>query len=151
MNAISLWRPRRSLLSTADPLDRFFDDRLWRPSHLWLVPAWSESLAVDLYREDGNLVVKAEVPGVTAEELDVTLKDNVLTIAGEAKAEEEVEEENYIRRERRYGYLCRSLALPAEADGEKAEATFEDGILTVTIPVAEEPREDTVKIEVQTS
>ncbi len=151
MNAISLWRPRRSLLSMADPLDRFFDGWSSRPSRLWLVPSWSEGLAVDVYREDGNLVVKAEVPGVTAEELDVTLKDNVLTIAGETRAEEEVEEENYIRRERRYGSFCRSLALPAQAEGEKAEAAFEDGVLTVTIPVAEEPRDDTVKVEVKAS
>lgn len=151
MNAITLWRPSRSLLSMGDSLDRFFDGRFSRPSRLWLVPAWSEGLAVDVYREDGNLVVKAEVPGVTAEELEVTLKDNVLTIAGETKAEEEVVEENYIRRERRYGSFCRSLALPAEAEGEKAEAAFEDGVLTVTIPVAEELREDTVKVEVKAS
>ncbi len=151
MNAISLWRPRRGLLSMGDSPDRFFDGRFLRPSRLWLVPAWSEGLAVDVYTEDGNLVVKAEVPGVTAEELDVTLKDNVLTITGETKAEEEVKEENYIRRERRYGSFCRSLALPAEAEGDKAEAAFEDGILTVRIPVAEEPREDTVRVEVKAS
>ncbi len=151
MNAITLWRPRRSLLSRGDPLDGFFDDWFSRPSRLWLVPAWSEGLAVDVYREDGNLVVKAEVPGVTAEELDITVKDDVLIIAGETKAEEDVEEENYIRRERRYGSFCRSFALPAEAEGDKAEAAFEDGVLTVTIPVAEEPREDTVKVEVKAS
>jgi HSP20 family protein len=151
MNAISLWRPSRSLLSVSDPLDRFFDGWFSRPRRLWLVPAWSEGLVVDLYIEDGNLVVKAEVPGVTAEDLEVTVKDNVLTIAGETSAQEEVEEENYIRRERRYGSFCRSLTLPAEAKGEKAEAAFEDGVLTVTIPVAEEPREDTVKVEVKAS
>jgi len=151
MNAITLWRPRRSLLYMSDSLDRFFDEGFLRPSRLWLVPAWSEGLAVDVYREDGNLVVKAEVPGVTAEDLDVTVKDNVLTIAGESKAEEEVEEENYFRRERRYGSFCRSFALPAQAEGDKAEAAFEDGVLTVSIPVAEEPQEDSIKVEVKAS
>lgn len=151
MSAITLWRPRRDLLSLSESLDRFFDDRLLRPRRLWLVPSWSEGLALDVYREDGNLVIKAEVPGATAEGLDVTVKDHVLTIAGETKAEEEVEEENYIRRERRYGSFRRSLALPAEADGNEAEAAFEDGVLTVTIPVAEEPQVESVKVEVKGS
>ena len=146
MNAITLWRPRRSLLSLGESLDRLFDEALVAPLGMW-----REGLRVDMYREDGNLVVKAEVPGIPAEELEVTVKDNILTISGETKAEEEVEEENYIRRERRYGSFCREVALPAEAEGERAEASFEDGVLRLTIPVAEEPREESIKIPVKAS
>jgi HSP20 family protein len=151
MNAITLWRPRRELLSLGESLDRFFDDWLVSPRTLWALPALSSIFPVDVYREDGNLVIKAEVPGVTSEELDISVKDNVLTISGETRAEEEVKEENYIRRERRYGSFSRSLALPAEAEGDKAEAAFEDGVLTVTVPVVEEPQPEPVKIEVKSS
>ena len=106
---------------------------------------------MDVYRDNGSLVIKVEVPGVTPEELDVTVKDNVLTISGETSAEEEVKEENYVHRERRYGSFCRSVALPAEAEGDKADAAFEDGVLTVTIPVAAELQPETVKVEVKGS
>jgi len=146
MNAITVWRPRRSLFPLRASLDRLFDEALLSPVELW-----REAPRVDMYREDGNLVVKAEVPGISAEELEVTVKDNILTISGETQAEEEVEEENYIRRERHYGSFRRSLALPSEAEGDKAEASFEDGVLKLTIPVAEEPQEESVKISVKGS
>ena len=151
MNAITLWRPRRELLSLGESLDRFFDDWFVGPRTLWALPTLSSGFPVDVYREDGNLVIKAEVPGVTSDELDISVKDNVLTISGETSAEEEVKEENYIRRERRYGSFSRSLALPVDAEGDKAEAAFEDGVLTVTIPIAEEPQPEAVKIEVKSS
>jgi len=151
MSAITLFRPSRELLSLGGSLDRFFDDWFIGPSTLWAMPTLSSLFPVDVYREDGNLVIKAEVPGVTSDELDISVKDNVLTISGETKAEEEVKEENYVRRERRYGSFSRSLALPVEAEGDKAEAAFEDGVLTVTIPVAEEPQPEAVKIEVMSS
>jgi len=151
MSAITLWRPRRNLLSRSGSLDRFFDDWSYGPSGPWLVPSWREALPLDVYREYGGLVIKAEVPGVSSEDLDITVKDNILTISGETKTEEEIEEENYVRRERRYGSFSRSVALPAEAEGDKAEAEFEDGVLTVTIPVAEVPQPESIKIEVKES
>jgi HSP20 family protein len=152
MSAITLWRPRRELLSLGESLDGFFDDWYVGPRTLWAMPALSSVFPVDVYREDGSLVIKAEVPGgVTSDELDISVKDNVLTISGETRSEEEVKEENYIRRERRYGSFSRSLALPVEAEGDKAEAAFEDGVLTVTIPVAEAPQPEAVKIEVKSS
>jgi HSP20 family protein len=151
MSAITLWRPRRELLSLGESLDRLFDDWFVGPSTLWAMPTLSSVFPVDVYREDGSLVIKAEVPGVTSDELDISVKDNVLTISGETRAEQEVKEENYVRRERRYGSFSRSLALPVEAEGNKAEAAFEDGVLTVTIPVAEEPRPEAARIEVKSS
>jgi HSP20 family protein len=151
MSTITLWRPRRELLSLDESLARFFDDWFIGPRTLWAMPTLSSVFPVDVYRKNGSLVIKAEVPGVTSDELDISVKDNVLTISGETKAEEEVKEENYVRRERRYGSFSRSLALPVEAEGNKAEAAFEDGVLTVTIPVAEAPRPEAIKIEVKTS
>ena len=151
MSAITLWRPRRSLVSASRSLDRFFDDWFYRPSRLWLMPAWTEAAPLDLYRENGNLVVKAELPGVPSEDIDIKIEDQVLTISGETRSEDEVEEEKYIRRERRYGSFSRSVALPVEAEGDRAEAAFEDGVLTVTIPVAEEPQPEVVKVEIKES
>jgi len=151
MSAITIWSPRRELLSLGESLDRFFDDWFVGPRTLWAMPTLSSIFPVDVYREDGNMVIEAEVPGVTSEELDISVKDKVLTISGETRAEEEVKEENYVRRERRYGSFSRSLALPVEAEGDKAEAAFEDGVLTVTIPLAEEPQPEAVKIEVKSS
>ena len=151
MSAITIWSPRRELLSLGESLDRFFDHWFVGPRTLWAMPTLSSIFPVDVYREDGNMVIEAEVPGVTSEELDISVKDKVLTISGETRAEEEVKEENYVRRERRYGSFSRSLALPVEAEGDKAEAAFEDGVLTVTIPLAEEPQPEPVKIEVKSS
>jgi HSP20 family protein len=151
MNAITLWRPMSDLLSFGDTMDRFFDEGRLNPSSLWLVSPFRDGLAVDMYRDDGNLVIKAEVPGVKPDDLDITVKGNVLEIAGETEAEDEVKRENYIRRERRYGSFRRSVVLPAEAEGDKAEATFEDGILTVSVPLAEEAQPESVKVEVKES
>jgi HSP20 family protein len=151
MNAITLWRPRNDLLSLRDAVDSFFREGLLDPRSLWLATRLREGLAIDMYRDDGHLVIKAEVPGVKPEELEVTIKDNVLNIAGETRAEEEVKREDYIRRERRYGLFRRSVALPAEAEGDKAEATFEDGLVAVTVPLAEEPQPESIKVEVKKS
>lgn len=151
MRAITLWRPTNELMSLGDVMERFFDDRFLSPSRVWTVSPFREGLPLDAYRENGNLVVKAEVPGVKPEELEITVKDNVLEIRGETKAEDEVKREDYICRERRYGSFRRAVVLPAEAEGDKADATFEDGLLTVTIPVAEEPQPETVKVEIKES
>ncbi|MDH4209048.1 MAG: Hsp20/alpha crystallin family protein [Anaerolineae bacterium] len=151
MNAITIWRPRRGMLSLRDPFDRMFEDMTVFPSRVWLAPFEAAMPALDVYTEDGSLIVKAEVPGIASDELEVNVKDNVLTISGETKAEEEFTEENYIRRERRYGSFCRSVALPDGAEGDKAEASFEGGVLTVTVPVAEEAETEPVKIPVKES
>ena len=151
MNAITVWRPRRGMLSLRDSVDRMFEDTMVFPSGMWLAPFDGGTLPLDIYQEDGSLIVKVEVPGIASDELEVSVKDNVLTISGETKAEEEVKEENYIRRERRYGSFCRSVALPDEAEGDRAEASFEDGVLTVTVPVAEEAERESIKIPVKGS
>src|SRR4030042_6494726 len=117
MNAITIARPRRGVLSLRDSLDRMFGDMIVFPSRMLFAPFDGGALPLDIYREDGSLIVKAEVPGVASDELEVTVKDNVLTISGETRTEEEVNEENYTRRERRYGSFCRSVALPDEAAG----------------------------------
>jgi HSP20 family protein len=89
--------------------------------------------AIDVVTKDSDLVVRAELPGVKQEDVDITLQDNVLTISGERKAEQEEERGGYHVRERRYGSFSRSLALPEGLDESKIHARYENGVLEVTV------------------
>jgi HSP20 family protein len=97
---------------------------------------------VDVFEQDGNLVVKAELPGIKKEDVQVTLEGNDLTIRGERREEHEVKEEDYYRAERSYGSFYRRLSLPFEAGAEQIKAGFSDGVLEITIPapVEEQPK-----------
>ena len=100
---------------------------------------WAPSL--DVLSKDGDLVVRAELPGVKQEDVDITLHDRVLTISGERKAEQEEERGGYYVRERRYGSFSRSLTLPEGIDESKIHARYEDGVLEVTVEGAAAVRE----------
>ena len=97
--------------------------------------------AIDVTTQNGNLVIRAELPGVKPEDVDITLHDNVLTISGERKAEEEEERGGYYVRERRYGSFSRSLTLPQGTDESKISARYDNGILEVTVEGAAAVRE----------
>ncbi len=97
--------------------------------------------AVDVLNRDGNLVVRAEIPGVRPEEVDVTVHDRVLTISGERKVEQEEERGGYLVRERRYGSFRRSMQLPEGVDESNIKARFQDGVLEVTLEGAAAVRE----------
>lgn len=144
--SITRWEPFRDLISLREAMDRLFEESWVRPRRGWLLPT-EETLAIDVYEKPDSVVVKTAVPGVKPEDIDITIVGNTLTIAGETKAEEKVEEENYIRRERRYGRFSRSISLPSGVQGEKAEATFEGGLLTLTIPKAEEAKPKVIKVK----
>jgi len=99
--------------------------------------------AVDATTKDGDLVIRAELPGVKPEDVDISLQNNVLTIRGERKAQEEEERGGYYIRERRYGSFSRSFTLPQGTDESKVHARFENGVLEVTVEGAgtiEEPK-----------
>jgi len=97
--------------------------------------------AVDVINRDGNLVVRAEIPGVRPEEVDVTVHDGVLTISGERKVEQEEERGGYLVRERRYGSFRRSMQLPEGVDESAIKARFQHGVLEVTLEGAAAVRE----------
>jgi len=128
-------------------MDRLFEESFVRPASVLFGPLAGGTLAVDMYDAGDAIVVKTAVPGVKPEDLDISITGDTLTIKGEAREESEVKAENYIRRERRMGSFCRSLALPTQVNADKAEATFEHGVLTLTIPKAEEVKPKVIKVK----
>jgi len=128
-------------------MDRLFEESFVRPRTGWPAPLSAGTLAVDMYETDQDVVVKSSVPGVKPEDIDITITGDTLTIKGEAKSEEKVEEANYVRQERRYGAFSRSLTLPTTIVGDKAKAEFENGVLTLTLPKAEEVKPKTIKVK----
>jgi len=126
-------------------MDRLFDDFFRGPRVLAWEPA-ELGFALDVYETDDALVVKAALPGVRPDEVDISVTGDVLTVKGETKGEEETKDGSYHRRELRYGAFARSIPLPTRVDHEKAKATFENGILTITLPKAEEVKPKSIKI-----
>ena len=147
MTNLVRWEPFRDLVSLREAMDRLFEESFVQPRSGWLAPVGEGTLAVDVYETDDAIVVKSAIPGVKPEDLDISLTGDTLTIKGETKGEEEVREETYIRRERRYGSFCRALAIPASVVADKAEAEFEHGVLTLTLPKAEETKPKAVKVK----
>jgi HSP20 family protein len=147
MSNIVRWEPFRELVSLREAMDRLFEESFVRPGGGRLAPAGMEIPAVDVYQTDDAVVVKSAIPGIKPEDIDISITGDTLTIKGETKVEEEVNEENYIRRERRYGSFCRSLALPLPVVTDKAAAEFENGVLTLTLPKAEEVKPKAIKIK----
>jgi HSP20 family protein len=143
---LARWDPWSEAVSLREAMDRLFEESFIRPRRDWPAPSEGESLAMDMYETDDEVVVKTAVPGVKAEDVDISVTDDILTIQGETKAEEKVEKANYVRQERRYGAFARHLSLPSTVIAEKATAKFEDGVLTLTLPKAEEAKPKTIKI-----
>lgn len=146
MRSLIRWEPFSDLISLRDAMDRLFEESFVRPTSRALAPWGGGELAIDMYEADNNIVVKASTPGVKPEDIDISISGNTLTIKGETKEEQEIKEENYIRRERRYGSFMRSIPLPGDVNSDKAEAEFENGVLTIKIPRAEEAKAKTIKI-----
>ena len=147
MTNLVRWEPFRDLVSLREAMDQLFEESFIRPQAGALAPVRSESLALDMYETDDAVVVKSAIPGIDPDDIDISVTGDTLTIKGETKAEEEVEEENYIRRERRYGSFARTVTIPTSVLAGKAEAEFENGILTLTLPKAEEVKPKTVQIK----
>lgn len=103
---------------------------------------------LDMYEEKSDVVVKAEMPGLSKDDIEVTLSDSTLTLKGEKKKEEEVKEKDYYRCERQYGSFHRTVELPAEVKSDGVRATFKDGVLEIRLPKSAEPKHKKVSIKV---
>ncbi len=108
-----------------------------------------EAPAVDLFEDKNDIVVKAELPGMEKENVEVKLTDHTLTIKGEKKKEEEIKEENYYRSERSYGSFIRTLELPTDVHADKVKASFKNGVLEVRLPKTEEAKTKEFKVKVE--
>src|SRR5574341_913616 len=147
MSNLIRWEPMREMVTLREAMDRLFDDAFTRP--FGLRDGWgiSGAPAIDMYQTDDEVVVKAALPGVKADEVQINVTGDLLTIKGERKEESETKEKNYHIREQRWGSFERSVALPTAVVSDKAKAEFENGVLTVTLSKAEEvkPKMITVK------
>ena len=145
--SLKRWEPFEDLVSLRHAMNRLFEESFVRPRRGWLWPSLAGTLTIDIYETEQAVVVKTAVPGVGPDNIDITIQGDTLTIAGEAEADEEVKGDDYIRRERRYGRFSRSVALPGGVLADKAEAEFEDGMLTLTLPKAEEAKPKSIKVK----
>lgn len=138
MNRIVRLNPQRDLTA----LDRFLSGN-------WAAEAWDRSWldpAVDMYEKDEQVVVKATLPGIKSEDIDVKIVGNTLTIKGEIAHEDEKQERSYIRRERRYGSFCRVLSIP-DVNTDQVTAEFENGVLTLTMPKPESIKPRVIEVK----
>ena len=155
--AIAKAEPARAL-SPFEEMERRFEDLFRRPFSL-LEPSWwprlrmqeMEEVApkVDIFEEGDNFVVKAEIPGMKKEEIEVNLTDDMVTISGEKKKEEKVEKKDYYRFERSFGSFSRSFRLPKDVQADKAKAIFKDGVLELKVPKTEEAKKKEKKVPIE--
>lgn len=144
MNSLIRWEPLNELANMGSMFDRLFGrDLLWGKGN----GAWSP--AVDLYDKKDKLVVKAELPGIDKKDLKVNVEGDVLSIRGEVRKEEEIQEKDYYYSEIGYGSFYRAIQLPVEVKKDQIKASYKDGILTIDLPKGEEvkPKEIEIKVE----
>lgn len=143
--AIVRWDPFRDLFGIKRDLDRYFSR--WEDEDETRPAVWRP--AVDVHEAGDNLVFRAELPGMNKEDVQINVENNVLSIKGERKFNDEVKRESYHRVERAYGSFCRSFTLPTSVDSKKIEAHMKDGVLEVVVPKSEEAKPKQIEIKVK--
>ena len=142
---------RRNLSSIYNRMDRMFDDFFaGRPAILRAGAGdWDWNPPVDISESDSQVEIRAEVPGLSKEDVSVAVTENVLTLQGEKKQESDVKDETVHRVERAYGRFSRSFTLPKNIQTDGAKASFKDGVLTLSIPKLEQPKPKEIHISVE--
>lgn len=148
MSNLIRWEPAREMMTLREAMDRLFDEAFTQPFSLIRESGsvWS-SPAIDMYQTDNDVIVKAALPGIKAEDVQINLSGDVLTIKGEVKQEEEKKEKSWYIREQRWGAFERAIRLPTAVIADRAKADFESGILTITLPKSKESRPKTIAIK----
>ncbi len=141
------WEPFRGT-SPDNQLNRMFNDFFGRATQEQNLTTWAP--AVDIYEGEHELVVKADLPDIKPEELDIRVENNILTIRGERKFEKKSEEKNYLRVERAYGSFARSFSLASTVNTDAIKADYKDGVLTLSVPKREEAKPKQIKVNVNT-
>jgi len=145
-NEVSTWSPFRDMVNMQREVGRIFDGLFSdfdRDGNA--ITSWSPR--ADVVENNDSYVIKAELPGVSKNDVKITLRENVLTIKGEKKAEKEEKDHNYHRIERSYGSFERSFSLPSNVKSDKIDAAYKDGVLTLTLPKSEEAKPKEIEVK----
>ena len=148
--AITRWRPFREMVSIQEEMNRLFDDFFSSDPLVrteWAEGMWSPN--VDVSETKDNVIMKAEMPGMSKDDVKIFIHDNILTLKGDKKQEKEEKDGDYHRIERSYGSFCRSFTLPTSVKADEVKASYKGGVLNITLPKTEEakPKEIPVSIE----
>ena len=147
MANITRYDPLGEMVSLRSAMDRLFEDSFVSPLS-WRTIGGGDGItpAIDVHETPDELVVTAALPGMRADDVEITMTGQTLTLRGEFKADESIKQEQYLYRERRFGSFSRTLQLPTRVQGDQAKADFTDGVLTLTIPKAEEVKPRQIRI-----
>lgn len=150
------WRPFMDLDRWERDAERMMNQVFGRTMMPWWPEGWfrSEPMAVnapivDVYVDKDDVVIKAELPGMEKDDIEVNLSNHSLTLKGEKERKEKIKEENYYRAERTYGSFSRTLELPVDVHGEKVKASFTNGVLEIRLPIAETAKAKSIKVKVE--
>ncbi len=144
MSNLTRWDPFREMVAFRSLMNRMIEDSL-SPTGIWREDTWN--LALDVSETGDDYVVKASLPGLKPEDLEITFENNVLSIKGEIREEKESEQQRYHLRERRSGSFYRSLSLPSTVNADGIEARYDAGVLTLRLPKAEEARPKRIAVK----
>lgn len=146
--AMTRFDPFRDLAVLQDRMNRLFNETYGPRQNDDLMSRGTWTPAVDIYEVDGALVLKAELPDLRREDIDVSVENGTLTLRGERKLDHEIKQENFHRIERAYGGFVRQFSLPPTVDAGKIAAEYKNGVLTVRLPIREEAKPRTINVEV---
>lgn len=144
---LTQWNPYRDLVSIRDTLDRLVDDRL--PQAFNYLPGQrlsSQSIPVDMYEVNGEIVIKTNLPGVKPDDIEITLKGDRMTIKGDFRSEDDDMRDDVHILERHYGKFQRTITLPENIDSDHVDALYEDGVLTLSLPKSEESKPKQISV-----
>jgi HSP20 family protein len=147
MANLTRFDPFGDMITLRQAMDRLFEDSFVSPLTWRTLEGESVTPALDVHQTPDDIVVTASLPGMDPKDVDITLTGQTLVIRGEFKADEKVTRDQYLYRERRFGSFSRQLQLPVRVEGEKTEATFQHGVLTLRIPKAEEVKPRQIQIQ----
>ncbi len=146
MSNLSRWEPVHDIVTLREAMDRLFDEAFTRPV---MSMGGAEMPAIDLFQTNDEVVIKAALPGLDPNDIQINLTADVLTLRGDYKQEDEVKDATYHIREHRHGIFERSVMLPASVQPDKARAEFDKGILSITLPKIESVKPKTINIKVK--
>jgi HSP20 family protein len=148
MTVLTRWEPFREFSTLQDRINRVFRESYRGPGSDESLTTSSFAPAVDVYEDEHQVSLKIEVPGIDEKDIDVRVENNTLTVTGERKIEKEEKEENFRRVERQYGSFTRTFTLPQTVDTENVAATYDKGVLKITLPKKAEAKPKQIKVNI---